>query len=248
MHGSSAKPGPTGANPDADRAARASRWGRVAWIPACVGGIHATRGIRPHARFPRFTNEVQHQSKVLPWDATTRSLVLKTGVNWPDLYAQGCSLRQIATALDRAPSTIARELKRNASRQQGYRPRYAQEQARARRWGGARLDRSRRACARRSSRASNKAGRPSRSRAGSGGRPAGPSSPTRPSIASSTPRPRAPSRVGLGATTSPALSGNGAGAGAAAAVLPPSSTSGVPWRNGPPRPPTARPRAIGKPI
>ena len=57
------------------------------------------------------------------------------------LHAQGASLRQIATALDRAPSTIARELKRNTSRQQGYQPRYAQEQARARRWGGARLDR-----------------------------------------------------------------------------------------------------------
>ena len=57
------------------------------------------------------------------------------------LYAQGRSLRQIATALDRAPSTIARELKRNTSRPQGYRPQYAQEQARARRWGGARLDR-----------------------------------------------------------------------------------------------------------
>ena len=47
------------------------------------------------------------------------------------LYAQGCSLRQIATTLDRAPATIARELKRNTSRQQGYQPRYAQEQARA---------------------------------------------------------------------------------------------------------------------
>ena len=57
------------------------------------------------------------------------------------LHTQGRSLRQIATALDRAPSTIARELKRNTARQQGYRPRYAQEQARARRWGGARLDR-----------------------------------------------------------------------------------------------------------
>ena len=78
---------------------------------------------------------------MLPWDATTRSLTLKTGVNWPGYTPRGRSLRQIATALDRAPSTIARELKRNTSRQQGYRPRYAQEQARARRWGGARLDR-----------------------------------------------------------------------------------------------------------
>ena len=57
------------------------------------------------------------------------------------LHAQGRSLRQIATALDRAPSTIARELKRNTSRQQGYRPRYAQVLARARRWRGSRLDR-----------------------------------------------------------------------------------------------------------
>ena len=57
------------------------------------------------------------------------------------LHAQGYSLRQIAATLDRAPSTIARELKRNTARQQGDRPRYAQEQARARRWSGARLDR-----------------------------------------------------------------------------------------------------------
>ncbi len=57
------------------------------------------------------------------------------------LHAQGASLRQIAATLDRAPSTIARELKRNASRQQGYRPTYAHEQARARRWRGTRLDR-----------------------------------------------------------------------------------------------------------
>ena len=84
---------------------------------------------------------MQHQDKVLPWDVTTHSLTLKTGVNWPDYTPQGRSLRQIAAALDRAPSTIACELKRNTSRQQGYRPQYAQEQARARRWGGARLDR-----------------------------------------------------------------------------------------------------------
>jgi transposase, IS30 family len=43
--------------------------------------------------------------------------------------------------MDRAASTIARELKRNSSRQQGYRPGYAQEQAQARRWTGSRLER-----------------------------------------------------------------------------------------------------------
>jgi hypothetical protein len=48
------------------------------------------------------------------------------------LQANGCSIRQIAAALDRAPSTISRELKRNYGRQVGYGPAYAQQQARAR--------------------------------------------------------------------------------------------------------------------
>lgn len=51
------------------------------------------------------------------------------------------SLRQIAAALDRAPSSVARELKRNSGAQVGYRPAYAQVQARARRWSGSKLDR-----------------------------------------------------------------------------------------------------------
>src|ERR1043165_2055915 len=57
------------------------------------------------------------------------------------LCAEGRSIRQIAAALDRAPSTISRELKRNRGRQVGYKPSYAQEQAKARRWVGSRLDR-----------------------------------------------------------------------------------------------------------
>ena len=57
------------------------------------------------------------------------------------LQADGCSIRQIAAALDRAPSTVAREIKRNRGRQVGYKPSYAQEQARARRWAGSRLER-----------------------------------------------------------------------------------------------------------
>src|SRR5712691_12139997 len=51
------------------------------------------------------------------------------------------SIRQIAAALDRPPSTISRELKRNSGVQIGYRPAYAQDQARARRWTGSRLER-----------------------------------------------------------------------------------------------------------
>ena len=57
------------------------------------------------------------------------------------LREAGQSIRQIASALDRQPSTIARELKRNSGRQVGYQPAYAQAQSEARRWSGARLDR-----------------------------------------------------------------------------------------------------------
>ena len=57
------------------------------------------------------------------------------------LQATGASVREIASGLDRSPSTISRELKRNQSRQQGYQPVYAQQQSRARRWSGSKLDR-----------------------------------------------------------------------------------------------------------
>jgi IS30 family transposase len=50
----------------------------------------------------------------------------------------GESLRQIAAALDCAPSSIARELKRNGSAR-GYQPAYAAQQAHARRWRGSKL-------------------------------------------------------------------------------------------------------------
>lgn len=55
--------------------------------------------------------------------------------------AEGRSIRQIAAALDRAPSTISREIGRNRGREVGYKPSYAQEQAKARRWVGSRLER-----------------------------------------------------------------------------------------------------------
>lgn len=59
-----------------------------------------------------------------------------------ELHRAGCSNRQIAAALDRSPSSIGRELKRNAgSPPVGYRPSYAEQQADARRWSGSRLDR-----------------------------------------------------------------------------------------------------------
>lgn len=58
------------------------------------------------------------------------------------LRAQGCSLREIAAALDRAPSSIAREIKRNGTENGRYRPGYADQQGRARRWTGSKLDRN----------------------------------------------------------------------------------------------------------
>jgi IS30 family transposase len=56
------------------------------------------------------------------------------------LHGEGRSLRQIAAALDRAPSTIAREIERNAGKA-AYAPAHAQDRARARRWSGSRLER-----------------------------------------------------------------------------------------------------------
>ena len=57
------------------------------------------------------------------------------------LRASGQSIRQVAATLDRSPSTISRELKGNVSRSQGYRPKYADQQAQERRWCGSRLER-----------------------------------------------------------------------------------------------------------
>jgi len=53
--------------------------------------------------------------------------------------AGGESIRQIAAALDRAPSSVSRELKRNGGRSVAYKPAYAGQQAKARRWRGSRL-------------------------------------------------------------------------------------------------------------
>ena len=163
------------------------------------------------------------------------------------LHAQGASLRQIATALDRAPSTIARELKRNTSRQQGYQPRYAQEQARARRWGGARLDRD--AALRARVLARLKHGWSPEQIAGRLRREAGQTVIAHETIYrfiyAQTTRTK-PDRAWRHYL--PAPSGAGAGAGAGAAAPPPASATGGPWKNGPPPLPTARPRAIGKPI
>lgn len=72
---------------------------------------------------------------------TYRQLSLEDRCEIAKLYGQGQSIRQIAAALDRAPSSISREIKRNSGRQVGYKPAYADEQTQARRWTGSKLAR-----------------------------------------------------------------------------------------------------------
>ena len=69
-----------------------------------------------------------------------RHLTIEERCELARLHTEGRSVRQIAASLDRSPSTVARELKRNGSKSQGYLPSYAQQQARARRWTGSRLE------------------------------------------------------------------------------------------------------------
>jgi transposase, IS30 family len=70
-----------------------------------------------------------------------RQLSLEERCTIAELHRAGQTNAQIAAALDRSPSTISRELKRNGVAQAGYRPAYAHDQAWARRWSGSRLER-----------------------------------------------------------------------------------------------------------
>ena len=72
---------------------------------------------------------------------TYKQLDLEARCEISRLYKDGSSCRQIATALDRSPSTITREIKRNTGNKVGYKPGYAQEQTQSRRWSGSRLER-----------------------------------------------------------------------------------------------------------
>ena len=56
-------------------------------------------------------------------------------------HGAGQSIRKIAAALDRQPSTVWREVKRNRGKKVGYKPSCADQQAKARRWRGSRLAR-----------------------------------------------------------------------------------------------------------
>ena len=160
------------------------------------------------------------------------------------LHAAGHSHREIAAALDRAPSTIAREVKRNGTQRDGYQARYAQEQALARRWGGGKLERD--AALRKTVLEYLQYGWSPEQVAGYLARDAGGrSSRTRPSTVSFTRKWHAP-RTGTGGITCRVPSPSAAGVGAEAAVRPPSLPSAVHWRNGPRRRQTAKPPATGR--
>lgn len=58
------------------------------------------------------------------------------------LCQNGFSIRKIAASMDRTPSTISRELKRNASSNTAYKPAYANQIYQSRRWTGSRLIRN----------------------------------------------------------------------------------------------------------
>jgi IS30 family transposase len=77
---------------------------------------------------------------VLPWDADIGSYRWTTDARLP-VFRLMAARSGKSLQLDRAPSSIAREIKRNRSRQAGYKPNFAQQQTRARRWTGSRLER-----------------------------------------------------------------------------------------------------------
>jgi IS30 family transposase len=74
-------------------------------------------------------------------EASYGHLSLEERCTIAQLHGGGQSCRAIAAALDRAASTVSRELRRNRGAKIGYRAGYAAEQAWARRWRGSRLER-----------------------------------------------------------------------------------------------------------
>lgn len=71
-----------------------------------------------------------------------RQITLEERCEIARLQANGCSIREIATNVDRAPSTISRELKRNSNCKGQFKPVYANQMSRSRRWTGSKLDRN----------------------------------------------------------------------------------------------------------
>ena len=105
-----------------------------------LAGIQTNSGADRTLLSVRKTWIAQHfLYKVLRWDRTMNSFLWNNVARIARHRQAGKTIRQIAAAMDRAPSTIARELKRNSGTQVGYQPAYAEQQAKSRRWRGSRL-------------------------------------------------------------------------------------------------------------
>ena len=165
------------------------------------------------------------------------------------LQAVGSSIRKVAAILDRAPSTIARELKRNRSQKGIYKPSYAHEKAWARRWSGSKLDRN--SALRELVLSRLKAGwSPESASGGPDGLPErreGVSFLTRPSTGSSTPNSPAPGTT-TGVSICRVASQSAAIAAAEGEARPRSSAIAGRSQSGPKRPMTASHRGTGRPI
>src|SRR3954462_2247608 len=145
------------------------------------------------------------------------------------LQAAGRSVRQIAAALDRAPSTISREIRRNRGKS-AYKPTFAQQQTQARRWTGSRLEREsdlRRAVEQRLAK-----GWSPEQIAGRLAREAGRTVISYESIYRFIYAQITAPRTTAGAAICPAARANEAVAAARAAAPQPSSKAVFPWRNG----------------
>ena len=160
------------------------------------------------------------------------------------LRSQGSSVRQIAAGVDRPPSTVARELKRNGSRTLGYQPRYANQQAHARRWRGSRLERD--GPLREQVLAGLGAGWSPAQVAGRLALDEGRQIISHESIYRFIYAQMARRRTTPGGTTCPGPRPSAAFGAGAAAALPPTSPSGSPSASAPMPPPTAPPLAIGR--
>ena len=175
-----------------------------------------------------------------------RQLSLEERCQIAGLQGAGSSFRQIAAALNRAPSTIAREIKRNQGTQEAYNPAYADQQARARRWSGLKLERQREL--RDKVLTAPGAGRSPEQVAGrlaveSGSQVINHESIYRFSMHSW----RAP-KITIGGSICPVPNPNAAGAAASAALQFASSKLACPSRPAPFAPPIAKSPTIGRPI
>jgi IS30 family transposase len=95
-------------------------------------GANWSRGYKTY-RDGQVTGFVPPLERLAVRDVSARFLSQDERIEIADLRHAGMSLRQIAARLGRAPSTISRELRRNASASGGYRPFEAHRQATARR-------------------------------------------------------------------------------------------------------------------